>query len=490
MFYGNSVSQSSYDKLNQDLAEKVEENKSLRKDMISLRRDHDRQEQQIQVMQANHIKIVGDLQKKIDELSRQMQPNQATPPVVPTPTPYLQINPLLYAQAAAEAVAKNTYDKLLMLLTPAAIWSLLKHLESSVAFLPSWSSWDLPTFITKYDDAVRAGLAAYFQSVKPKLPTAQELDTYYFQNRSSNQLPQKRSFPFSQPPSNNRPPPNPFNAPPLFGSPSNPLNSHPTATGSSSSQPTHVSQMTTSQLQTFIQQAMMQSQNPLNGRAQMMNNTSFLDSSTVARKAANRETALAKIQSFIEGKLNRGFSFKTIRSAFDLQGAVDPKDRQKIVTTFTAFKTYIQTNSFGDSNRRSQLVTELDKVINIFAGLETKNSVGDAMQQWQQDFQTSGILFNTALQLSAAVARRVDINSSFTPQRKTNGLICWYCKEPGHTKNECPHQYSDDPIEPSRICNAFNTPQGCRKGPRCKYLHICSKCRKIHRQHPAHKCQA
>ena len=179
MFYGNSVSQSSYDKLNQDLTEKVEENKSLRKDMINLRRDYDRQEQQIQVIQANHIKIVGDLQKKIDELSRQMQQNQATPPVVSTPTPYLQINPLLYAQAAAEAVAKNTYDKLLMLLTPAAIWSLLKHLESSVAFLPSWSSWDLPTFITKYDDSVRAGLAAYFQSVKPKLPTAQELDTYY-----------------------------------------------------------------------------------------------------------------------------------------------------------------------------------------------------------------------------------------------------------------------------------------------------------------------
>ena len=221
----------------------------------------------------------------------------------------------------------------------------------------------------------------------------------------------------------------------------------------------------------------------------------YRDSSSMYQTMQSQKSALSKVQAFIEGKHSRGFSFKTLRKAFDLLDSFDPKDRQSIVTTLTSFKAHVSAHQGGDAARRKTLIEDLDKVINVFAGLDSKTSLQDAFTEWQNDFLQTGSLFNTSLQLSAAVARRADKLNPYQSRNsrpQTNPQYrCWVCKKSGHTRTNCPEQYSNDPIDMSRICQPYNSHRGCHKSANnCSKIHICSKCRLIHRNHPVHKCQA
>ena len=109
------------------------------------------------------------------------------------------------------------------------------------------------------------------------------------------------------------------------------------------------------------------------------------------------------------------------------------------------------------------------------------------------NLQEAGIILRTGTLTSLALksqlrsssstsssSSKYSSSSSSSQKRKNNNNICFWCRESGHMRNDCPYLSGKKTMPASYYCTAYNSSSGCTLASACPKVHRCPKCRVPH----------
>ena len=197
------------------------------------------------------------------------------------------------------------------------------------------------------------------------------------------------------------------------------------------------------------------------------------------------------VDAYLKGTDRAHFSLIELRKAV-CPGVTlfDPKDRghiSNLIFEIISRVTELHSQSLISRTRHDTLIGELKTANNAFMNITNTAKIKEILDQWHMGIRYQSSFCSSAFLVDAKVIGTTNTTwTGYQGNRSRSNRVCWVCKEPGHTKYNCP--YAKGKLLPiDKLCPSFNAGT-CRKGKNCPLLHFCSKCRTTV-DHSALDCQ-